>query len=103
MTIFMKAATKESWQSYEAMIKELYYYIDLDAHYMPLSYAYEESTGELTIYISDKFMNYIFTFLYELFKINQMKSKTSKAKLDSIVRKFRQGAEEYLMSDILLY
>lgn len=102
MTIFMKAATKDSWQCYEAMIKEIYYFIDLDIHCMPMSYAYDSSTGELTIYISDKFMNYIFTFLYELFKINLIKSKTSKTKLESIAYKFRQGAEEYLMSDILL-
>lgn len=102
MTIFMKAANKESWQSYEAMIKEIYEFIDLDIRAMPISYAYDGSNGELTVYISDKFMNYIATFLYEIFKINQIKSKTSKAKLESLASNFRKGSEEYLMSDILL-
>lgn len=102
MTINIKAADKRSMDGYKAMLQELYEFIDLDIRAMPIAYDFYRDDGELHIYISDKYANYVFTFLYELFKLNQMKSKASLAKLEGISRKFREGAEEYLMSEVTL-
>ena len=99
MTLNLKLNSKEQMDEFKAYLNELYEYIYLDKEAIPATY--EEYDGnEISIYMTDAFFKYSYQFFID--KLLLGLAGTKKEELEKMSKEFRQGSEEFLMSNILL-
>lgn len=98
MTLTLNFTDESQIDEIKAYMNELYDYIDLDKEHIPA--VMEQFENTITIYMTERFFRYAYQFFMDKFLTELIGNR--KDELEKLAKEFRQGAEEYLMSNVVL-
>lgn len=102
MTITLKFADKTQIDEIKAYFEEIYEFIDLDQEHIPASASINEEDGEIIIYMTDSFFRYTYQFFLDRTILSTISGGPLQENMETVAKNFRRGAEEMLMSNVVL-
>ena len=99
MTITLQFGDQEQIEELKEYFKEVYDFIDLEKEHIPASMSIIDNT--ITIYMTEKFFRYTYQFFLDKLILNTTIPGV-KEDMEKMSKEFRQGAEELLMSNVVL-